>query len=176
MVKEFPGKGRGLVAARDIEKGEMIFKDKPVIKLAIDAEGKIKDPKFMMTPLKQQIDCLPSEAKAQFHKLATHDVNICHSLNLSSSDKKVLEKFWCNSKYSSSGHAILHLNLALVNHSCQPNATHRSRLNKANEGLELRAIKDIRKGEEITICYFNGVQELGSNLRLELDCGFDDGA
>ena len=63
MVKEFPGKGRGLVAARDIEKGEMIFKDKPVIKLAIDAEGKIKDPKFMMTPLKQQIDCLPSEQR-----------------------------------------------------------------------------------------------------------------
>ena len=76
----------------------------------------------------------------------------------------------------------MHLNLALVNHSCQPNATNRSGLKKLQqEGEEdyceeLRAIKDIRKGEEITICYFNGVQELGSNLRLELDCGFDDGA
>ena len=27
MVTEFSGKGRGLVAARDIEKGELIFKD-----------------------------------------------------------------------------------------------------------------------------------------------------
>ena len=33
MVKEFPGKGRGIVAARDIKMGERIFKDKPVIKL-----------------------------------------------------------------------------------------------------------------------------------------------
>ena len=33
MVTEFPGKGRGLVAARDIEKGELIFTDKSVIKL-----------------------------------------------------------------------------------------------------------------------------------------------
>lgn len=184
MVKEFPGKGRGLVAARDIEKGEMIFKDKPVIKLAIDAEGKIKDPKFMMTPLKQQIDCLPAEAKAQFHKLSTHHVNICPSLNLSSSDKTVFKKFWCNSKYFSSRYAILHLNLALVNHSCQPNATNRSGLKKLQQegeedySEELRAIKDIRKGEEITICYFNDVQKFEGNPKkwkthFKKETGFD---
>ena len=166
-----PWEGPGLVAARDIAKGEMIFKDKPVIKLAINADGKIKDPKFMMTPLKQQIDCMPAEAKAQFHKLSTHHVNICHSLNLSSSDKTVFKKFWCNSKYFSSRYAILHLNLALVNHSCQPNATSRCGLKQMKqEGEEdhskdLRAIKDIRKGEEITIFYFKDVKEFGSNLR-----------
>ena len=33
MVTEFPGKGRGLVAANDIEKGDLIFKDKPAITL-----------------------------------------------------------------------------------------------------------------------------------------------
>ena len=38
MVTEFPGKGRGLVAARDIEKGELIFKDKQVIKLSANIE------------------------------------------------------------------------------------------------------------------------------------------
>ena len=31
MVTEIPGKGRGLVAATDIEKGELIFQDKPAI-------------------------------------------------------------------------------------------------------------------------------------------------
>ena len=40
MVTEFPGKGRGLVAARDVERGELIFKDKPVIKLAVYNDGK----------------------------------------------------------------------------------------------------------------------------------------
>ena len=76
----------------------------------------------------------------------------------------------------------MHLNLALVNHSCQPNATNRSGLKKANEGhcKELRAIKDIRKGEEISICYFNfkDLQKFRSNLRkrmvaLKKAMGFD---
>ena len=44
MVTEFPGKGRGLVAATDIEMGELIFEDKPVIKLAMDARGLPADP------------------------------------------------------------------------------------------------------------------------------------
>ena len=47
MVKEFPGKGRGIVAARDIKMGERIFEDEPVIKLATDAKGKPVDLEFM---------------------------------------------------------------------------------------------------------------------------------
>ena len=36
MVTEIPGKGRGLVAARDIEIGELIFIDKPVVTVNSD--------------------------------------------------------------------------------------------------------------------------------------------
>ena len=46
MVTEVQGKGRGLVAARDIKKGELIFIDKPVIKLAMNVKGKL-EPDFM---------------------------------------------------------------------------------------------------------------------------------
>ena len=35
MVTEYEGKGRGLVAARDIKMGEFIFLDKPAIKMPI---------------------------------------------------------------------------------------------------------------------------------------------
>ena len=55
MVKEFPGKGRGIVAARDIKMGERIFKDEPVIKLATDDKGFPVDPEFMAS-LKEQIE------------------------------------------------------------------------------------------------------------------------
>ena len=64
MVKEFPGKGRGIMAARDIKMGEQIFKDKPVIKLVTDAKDRPVDPEFM-TSLKDQIEKLPTEAKSQ---------------------------------------------------------------------------------------------------------------
>ena len=62
----------------------------------------------------------------------------------------------------------MHLNIALVNHSCAPNATIQIRLTQIQKDgdedacADFRAIKNICKGEEITICYFNDVKELGS--------------
>ena len=41
MVTEIEGKGRGLVAAKDIKMGELIFKDKPVIKFFTIIEDSI---------------------------------------------------------------------------------------------------------------------------------------
>ena len=90
MVTEFPGKGRGLVAARDIEKGEIIFNDKPVIHLEMNADGHFTDPDFM-TSLKQQIDSLPAEAKSQYNKMVT-----CNAKN--NGDEDILNVFLTNSK------------------------------------------------------------------------------
>ena len=156
MVTEFPGKGRGIVAARDIEKGELIFKDKPVIKLPANENADVVvDPDFL-TSLKQQIQTLPVEAKSQYYKLmARTDVN---NYDLNSSDMKVLNLFLSNSKvYNDDQNAfsLLHLNIALVNHSCAPNATINDLKQVVDEERELRAIKNIRKGEEITTCYSN---------------------
>jgi len=183
MVKEFPGKGRGLVAARDIVKGEIIFKDKPVIKLAVNAKGRIVNPDFMAS-LKDQIDSLPSEARGQYYKLTTSDDT--NSYNLSrSSDIEVLNLFLSHSKIYMSGgkYLLLHLNIALVNHSCAPNASSGSRKPKDQEdgqerSMELRAIKNIGKGEEITICEFRDVKKFGSIPRkrktaIKRNLGFD---
>jgi len=186
-VTEFPGKGRGLVAARDIEKGELIFKDKALIKLAVDAEDHFVDPDFM-TSLKQQIDSLPSEAKAQYYKLMTRDEdNIYH---VSRNDWEVLKLFVANAKYGANANRThaLHLNVALVNHSCAPNATYNTftiyglkqnqQVGDEDISVELRAVKNICKGDEITICYFDDVKKYGSIPRkwktaIKKDQGFD---
>ena len=169
MVTEVPGKGRGLVAGRDIEKGDLIFKDDPVIKLAINDKGLPVDPEFM-TSLKQQIESLPAEAKSQYYKLS----NRADANTWSRNDNAVLKLFLSPSKVYQVYHegkendeySLLHLNLALVNHSCAPNATN-SGIPRKQEGVEdlrneLRAIKNISKGEEITICYFMDVKKFGS--------------
>ena len=124
MVTEFPGKGRGLVAADDIEKGDLIFKDKPVIKLAMSGNADFADPDFF-TSLKQQIASLPTEAKSQFYKLTTTDDDYGSIGIISDNELKVLKLFLTNSKkytYTGGNVSLLHLNTALVNHSCAPNA------------------------------------------------------
>ena len=70
MVTEIPGKGRGIVAARDIKMGEEIFIDKPVIKLTTNAKGMPVDPGFMAS-LRDQIakGCLKIEKFKQYFPL-----------------------------------------------------------------------------------------------------------
>ena len=170
MVKEFPGKGRGIVAARDIKMGERIFRDKPLVKLVTDAKDRPVDPEFM-TSLKDQIEKLPTEAKSQYYKLTAGDRRNIY--NVSRSDFEVLKLFLHNSNITriigkDECSAVLHLNIALVNHSCVPNAAIGNLKPTELDGdqdLELRAIKDIFKGEEITICYYDHVTEYGSMLR-----------
>ena len=200
MVTEIPEKGRGLVASRDIKMGELIFKEKPSIKLPWNPTG----PAFM-TLLKDQVENLPMEAKSQFFKLkprtyddARGDSNMSSvyehvASNTSQIDYKVFQLFVGNSGIGNEEHlftdspdpvprkmCFLHLNLALVNHSCAPNAAIGClKLEEEENCLELRAIKDISKGEEVNTCYFSDVKKYGSIQRkrktgmkkeLQFDC------
>jgi len=63
-----PAKGRGLVAARDLKMGDLIFKDEPAIKVPMGDNGLLFDSNYMKS-LSNQIDSLPAEAKLQFFKL-----------------------------------------------------------------------------------------------------------
>ena len=78
MVTEYEGKGRGLVAARDIKMGEFIFLDKPAIKMPmcpsfnIDSNNRHIFNKLAgedLPLLMRQVDNLSSEAKLLFYKL-----------------------------------------------------------------------------------------------------------
>ena len=186
MVTEIPGKGRGLVAATDIEQGELIFQDEPAIKLAVDTEGHPVDPGFM-TSLKEQIESLPTEAKSQYYKLTTGDAATTTNYHASRSDNEVLKLFLFNSKTyidtvgkGDERASVLHLNIALVNHSCAPSAHCDILKQEGAEDLsfKLRALKNIRKGEEITVCYYLDVQKFGSIPRkrktaFKKDLAFD---
>ena len=169
MVKEIPGKGRGLVAARDIKMGELIFADKPAIKLSLGATVFPGGPDLMKA-LKVQIENLPTEAKLQFIKLNApmddQDMND-FSLNLAGGnedDAKLLRLFFNNSLSDRNKEfASLYLNHALVNHSCAPNAASGK---GAIEGRhDLRAIKDISKGEEVATCYVGKLWDFGCNAQ-----------
>ena len=59
---------------------------------------------------------------------------------------------------------MLSLNLALVNHSCLPNVTLDAKKLNDEYKVELKAIKDILRGEEVAVSYLN--EDFISNFGL----------
>jgi len=172
MVTEFEGKGRGLVAAKDIKRGELIFIDKPLIEVNgtklqanKDTEGRI---------LMRKVDKLPSEAKKQFYLLKGFRDKSFQDLQSSFGGiDATLNVFIKNSRVvNQQDHSqALYLNMALLNHSCAPNADvgellesfERDDDGRPYKRIEIRAIKDISKGEEITWCVFGNINIICSS-------------
>jgi len=102
-LKEFPGRGIGLVSESPIKKGQVVYRFNPIIDIIINKKD------------------IPKEAK-EFYD--TYAVEIGK------------EKLMLNTD-----------NARFINHSKKPNT---KSLGKMKENI---AIKDIKKGEEITIDY-----------------------
>ena len=168
MVTEIPGRGRGLIAAKDIKKGELIFIDKPLIQ--VDKTKFLADTAAESFLILKKIENLPSEAKLQFYRLKGSD-NKCYE-DLKSSQGELMgpvDVFLRNAAVKNLSF-YLYLNIALLNHSCAPNADAGKLLEKNNAGklynrIEIRAIKDISKGEEITFCVSLGTSITCAVLR-----------
>ena len=147
MVTEIPGKGRGLVAARDIKMGEFIFLDKPAIVLPnhspIDIDKSLTKEEF--DAFMKQVSNLSSEAKLQFYKLEEGRIKEKGGGGMINKEIRIFLK---NAVGKNS--MLLLLNVALINHSCAPNAFVEEVEDQKNE---VRAIKDISKGEEVTVFY-----------------------
>ena len=170
MVTEIPGKGRGLVAAKDIKKGELLLKEKIAIQIRSDGINFEKHRDSVLV----QLDNLPHEAKEQFHLLKVPD-----SINgLYEGDRLTMQKFMSNSRRTRlEGNLDLYyllLNSALINHSCGPNVQISLHLNPLipNDEFktEARAIRDIYKGDEITKCYlgYDVIINSGFNRQIRM--------
>merc|ERR1712227_679633 len=153
--------GRGLIAAKDIKIGEQILIDKVAISLDRKSEGSIMT-REVARSLKEQIQALPEEKATQFMNLRYNDGIIFSERDLRMARRenclRELKKFRSNriESIESQEGDYFFFTLSLINHSCAPNVEE-CFLPKESEDQdfehELRAIKDISKGEEITIFY-----------------------
>ena len=163
MVIEIPGKGRGLVAAKDIKKGDLLFNEMPSIEIYSDERNLLKKTDSVL----MQLNKLPDGAKDQFHKL-----KVPNSLEgLFKGDRLIMQKFCSNARRTTvcgvDGQVTLFylpLNSALINHSCGPNVevglyidsnTQKKvpSIREIDFKTEVVAIKDISRGDEISKCY-----------------------
>ena len=84
-------------------------------------------------------------------------------------DARLLKKFIANALGNRNNNLVsLYLNHALVNHSCAPNASSDKEEINPVKGVmckDLRAIKNISKGEEIATCYVPRIWEFGFDVK-----------
>ena len=150
------------MASRDFKVGDLIFNDKYAvsIKLTKDQED-----------IYAQVLRLPKQDQDAFFELTESKKimqNLSHPLlrSLSTEQLKSHAIFYNNSFTSSHVNNVLsnpnsftddrsmhlYLSLSLVNHCCDPNSF-KEPTDYSGKIMELRAIKEIKKGEEITISY-----------------------
>ena len=185
IIKESPGKGRGLFATRKIKEGQVILEEYPLLTISdgvsttefqdkyypnIDEETKAK--------ILQMYD--PAE---NFKKLDTETVKKLVStdplmmwLYEAKTDEvsKILRIFNGNSMlicgepdlYSNTSELGLYHNIFRINHSCVPNATICWVMGDFQR-KQVRALMTIEKGEEILISYRDNEKFRSRQLRRQ---------
>jgi len=143
QLVQVPGKGQGLVATQDLKAGEVFVAESPIIRVSQREAGmgRARGPEYV----KALFDALPSEPRNEALKLHT-------GKGLKPGDKGLEDDiFGAYTFHCGDNDSGLFLELSKINHSCNPNSSHCwiEELQK-KKGFTLR---DIKKGEELTICY-----------------------
>ena len=187
MIREKEGRGRGLVAARNIKTGDVILQDTALITVSGEADtweagqqiheqvGKMKEEErrdfYRLTRMQKLLDISDS-----FLSAAGDDKDNRAKAELVSLYKEETAIFFNNDISSGGGSKSLYLSLALLNHSCQANSCWGG-AGPGSEGkvLELRAVREVREGEEVTVNYisvegrYSDTQERRDRLRAGWD-------
>jgi len=184
---EILDKGFGMLAARDIKRGELIVSEKPILDSFISsgtAELTKDEEKLLQHSLKcssqmqgiRIADALTrrmaQEIKSSFKRLSQEDQERIMELSDSfvgriCEEKSALGVLTTNSvsRGSNSSDRVLCLTFSRFNHSCCPNLGH-----VWVEPYErMYANRDIKKGEELTTAYVNPAQNRTTRQKILLD-------
>lgn len=135
LIKESPGKGQGVFAARHVVKGERVLVDKPFFV--------VTKPYNARTVL-EEFQRMPFARRQQYMQL--HCPNRSDNTNMID----VMCIFEANC-FNIGSAAAMFLTATRFNHSCLPNIYY-SWSEKRDE-IVLHSMTDIPEGEEMTICY-----------------------
>ncbi|TVY40163.1 SET domain-containing protein [Lachnellula subtilissima] len=155
-LQEIPGKGKGLVATRKILKNTRILSEQPLIRVLED----IHDNQTLLTSIHEQVDSLTPDVRQAFLSL--------HNIHSNGSTSQYLAIFQIPGLPFGDdvreGGIFLHA--CHINHACDNNA--QRNWNEKIKRHTVHAMRDIEKGEEITIYYLgvlNGREDPQEALR-----------
>ncbi|KAG6089727.1 hypothetical protein E4U30_008316 [Claviceps sp. LM220 group G6] len=141
-LQDIPGKGKGLVATREIPKGTRILSEQPLITLPIKVPAE-KVPDL----LSRQWESLNIDQRTAY--LSLHN-NVA---NVSKNDRpQLVSIFYTNCReYGREDRLAIFMEASRINHDCESNTE--GEWNPNIKRHTVHAIKDIHAGEEITLCY-----------------------
>ncbi|KAM7205101.1 hypothetical protein V8F33_001342 [Rhypophila sp. PSN 637] len=154
-MQEFPGKGMGLVAKKDIKRGDLIMAN--TVSLMIDYRVFEELPEDEWMELQASaVDYLPGPHKSVIMNLSTHDggdlthiqkVNKITTTNAFDIDPRA------DDAEQDNGFFVVFPEIARMNHDCRANADYYFDHNTLTQYIH--AIRPIKEGEEITLSYIN---------------------
>ena len=162
MVKDFGEKGRGLVASKNFKAKDLIFKDISVTSVPVIIDD--------LTPI--YVDKCGKEVYAQISKLSDADkkdffelsgsaiIEVLlsqHTFKSNPENKKLRAlSIYLNNRTGifDENNAHVYLKYSRMNHSCDPNTVWDA-TDSVGKRVELRAIKEIKVGEEVTTSYLD---------------------
>lgn len=154
VIKESPGKGRGMFATTHIREGTRILAEEPFFTLAKSPEVSLTDP-YAPNDISKAFDRLPTDKQLKYMQLHCPKRMDC----------SVLVGIYEANCYEMGTGDCFCVDASRINHSCFPNS-HYS-WNDNIRRLTVHAVKDIPKGEEITVSYCSGFCTL-KKRRLKL--------
>ncbi|THV07612.1 SET domain-containing protein [Dendrothele bispora CBS 962.96] len=186
-IAESPGKGTGMFAARDIEWGELILAERPMLVIPTTFRavgGIICPPDFTKDQVQQAymnaiestmetlVNRMPMEYQEAYKKLWNCHENDgsgplfgiarTNGFGIGDYDEPTDPAF----PDTKNGYSGTFKNLSRINHSCRPNVDRD--WDSPTFSLQIRASKPIKKGEEITITYIGNLTDPASARQREL--------
>jgi hypothetical protein len=146
-IKEIPGKGKGLIATKDIPAGTRIVSEEAII----DSGREVASMHQLQIRIYQKFSSLREDQQREF--LSMHNV-----YPYSNSMQRYCGIFRTNALPFGPGINVAGIfpHACRINHACDNNASNfwSASLNQ----ITIQAVRDIRKGEEITISYLKSFE------------------
>ncbi|KAI1123473.1 hypothetical protein F5Y10DRAFT_286031 [Nemania abortiva] len=143
IIQDVPGKGKGLVATEKIARGTRILCEEPIVTVPREKAHLRR----LQAAIAQQVEALEPSLRQAF-------LSMC---NLYPHDNSVEKLYWGIFKTNSLPVEVGEIDSAIfleacrINHACDRNAQHQ--WNNNIKKHTVHALRDIEKGDEITICY-----------------------
>ena len=147
-VVEVDGKGRGLLATRELEVGELVMSEKPLV--MVQGQPTVAKIRRMLDKVKK----LPKEKRLKIMALTDpgEEDRTFDNLHLDPNGLRVARRFNANCHGVGEHATALYENISIINHSCSPNVFWVD--GRDGVSLEVRVCRRIEEGEEILASYF----------------------